>query len=164
MFENRNTYSSQYLPWAHTFRNAYESKGKRAITGTLRDPYQYKSHRSQMRLRGYASKNAVMAGVDDGEEETVLFMDQVDEALQGRVAGLDVDVVFNSSVLSEPAIQLVTARDEQEGISIRTNLKPTGLFEYLVTDEDGMGTYRFRAQKLLNLLKIQGISFHDLFS
>ena len=169
LFENRNTYSSQYLPWVHTFGNAYEYKGKRAITGTLIDPFNYRTQLTASMLRSVKaySKNSDlsrMTGYDNGEEETILA---VDEALQGRVAGLD--VVFSSGelgarsdvALAESPIQAVTVRVPSDGISIRTNLKPIGLFEYLVTDEDGMGTYRFSAPQLLTRWKIQGISFTD---
>ena len=163
LIERKYLYASQYLPWVHTFGNAYEYKGKRAITGTLIDPYRYNSPRSQMHLRGYASKNAAaMTGIDNGEEESVLDLVAIDEALQGRVAGAD--IVFNSGDLAEPAIQQLAVKEEQDGISVRSNLNPTGLFEYLITDADGMAAYRFRVPQLLTRWRVQGISFIDSLS
>ena len=170
-------YMSQYLSWEHTFGKGYEYKGKRAITGTLLDPFIYYSARrySTMRLRGSSPKSANMA------EFEALGVSSVDEALQGRVAGLD--VVFNSGdlgaraamvevieddavfSLSEPEAQFQKAVVEQDkNVTLRSDLSPTALFEYMVTDADGMATVRFRAPQLLTRWKIQGITYTDSLS
>ena len=163
LLESQYLYSDQYQPWLHTFgHNKYEYKGKRAITGTLIDPFNYRTQLTADMLRSvkaYSKSSDLgrMTGYDNGEEETI--MEFVAEPLQGGVAGLD--VVFNSAVLSEPALQAAQALDEQKGIAIRTNLNPTGLFEYLMTDADGIATYSFRTPQLLTRWKVQGIAFTD---
>ena len=174
LIESQYLYASQYLPCAHTFGNAYEYKGKRAITGTLIDPFNYypTSKRyltaGMMRnVKAYSKSSDLnrMTGIDNGEEETVFMLAEsvaIDEALQGRVAGAD--VVFNSAQLAEAPLQPVTEKEEQEGISIRSNLNPTGLFEYLITDDEGMAAYRFRVPQLLTRWRVQGISFTDSLS
>ena len=170
LLEQQYMYASQYMPWLHTFGNAYEYKGKRAVTGTLLDPYTY-NYRSVKNLsngmlrgvRQYSKSSVAMArtGIDNGEEETL--MDLVDEALQGGVAGAD--IVFNSGALSEPALQIAEeAATEQQSIKIRSNLNPTGLFEYLQTDDQGMASYRFRTPQLLTRWRVQGIAFTDSLS
>lgn len=166
----QSRYANQYEPWLHTFGNAYEYKGKRAITGTLLDPYTYNSRSvknlTNGMLRGVRqySKSSVqmaMTGIDNGEEETL--MDLADEALQGGVDGMD--IVFNTADLSEPALRIAEeAAAEQQSISVRSNLNPTGLFEYLQTDDEGMATYRFRTPQLLTRWKVRGIAFTDSLS
>ena len=157
LLDRQFLYSSQYLPWTHVFGNSYEYKGKRAVTGTLIDPFRYYSNRRL--TRGIMmSKNLSSARSVDMEESENLDIAAVDEALQGRAAGLD--VVFNSGSLGEPLLQ--SAVLEQEEISgIRSNLNPTGLFGYLVTDSTGLATYRFRTPQLLTRWKVQGIAFTD---
>ena len=155
-----SNYSSRYAPWLHAWQNAHEYKGKRAITGTLLNPFKYGPNLRNMRLRGYASaKNATI----DLSEFEALGVTTVDEALQGRVGGLD--IVFNSGdldalSLSEPALQGLTY-EQSRSVALRTDMNPTGLFEYLITDADGMATVHFNAPQLLTQWKIQGFAFTD---
>ena len=166
LIEKPYFYANQYLAWEHTFGEDIVYKGKRAITGTLLDPFVYYSTRKYgaMRLRGSAKASTVNMEEFDG-----LGITTVDEALQGSVAGLD--IVFdsgdlgarsNSIALSEPAVQLQQAVVEQdEDVTLRSDLNTTGLFEYLITDADGMATVRFNAPQLLTKWNVQGISFTD---
>ena len=181
LLETPLNYVHQYLSWEHTFGSDYEYKGKRAITGTLLDPFQYifirfNGSRSQMHLRGYAAKSAnELPEVDivaDRMVETsglaiplreVSSVSYDEEALQGGVAGLD--VVFNSGdLIAESHIELQDAAREQEKIALRSDLNTTGLFEYLLTDDDGMATVRFRAPQLLTMWNIKGLSYTDSLS
>ena len=146
--------SLQYMPWLHTWKNAHEYKGKRAITGTLLDPFKYytpKATRGLMRM-------AKSANVVEMAEFEGLGITTADEVLQGSVAGLD--IAFNTASLAEPQLEELV-REQTERVALRSDLNPTGLYEYLVTDSNGIATVRFRAPQLLTLWKIQGIAFTD---
>ena len=153
-----SNYSSRYAPWLHAWQNAHEYKGKRAITGTLLNPFKYSGrNRGNMRLRGGSPK---LASVEMTEFDD-LGITTVDEALQGSVAGLD--IVFNSgdlNALSEPELQGL-AYEQSRSVALRTDMNPTGLFEYLITDADGMATVHFNAPQLLTQWNIRGIAFTD---
>ena len=191
LIEKPYKYVTQYLSWEHTFGSSYEYKGKRAITGTLLDPFQYifirsNGSRGQMRLRGYAAKSSNELPVVDivadrmvetsglaiplrevsstsinMEEFEGLGITSVDEALQGRVAGLD--VVFNSGSLSENEIQRAV-EEQMEKVSLRSDLNTTGLFEYLISDSTGKATVLFRSPQLLTNWRVMGISYTDSLS
>ncbi len=157
-------FANQYWPWLYSFGNNYEYKGKRAVTGTLLDPYSYRSMSliSDLRkVRSYSAASARLTGIDNDVEESAILLKepspQVEESLQGRAGGLD--VVFNSAVLADELPD--NAAQDQKGIALRTDLNPTGLFEYLVTDSDGLAKVRFRAPQLLTEWRVQGITFTD---
>lgn len=159
-----------------------EYKGKKAITGTLINPFAYYRKNGKglstggMRLRGSSPIN-----MSDFES---LGITTVDEALQGRVAGLD--IVFDSGELgARNTMQLKglpedvgigTAVDVQEGsipmaqsniiektepVGLRTDMNPTGLFEYKQTGPDGIATFNFKAPQLLTRWNLQAIAFTD---
>ena len=168
LLESQYRYASQYFPWNHSFGNSYEYKGKRAVTGTLLNPYRYYSRAVRTlsagmlrNVKSYSKQSANrLTGIDNGEEESVLLMDEAAvaaEPLQGRVAGLD--IVFNSAILDDGLLE--TTAQEQKLMELRTDFNPTGLFEYLVTDSDGLAKVRFSAPQLLTEWRVQGISFTD---
>lgn len=149
-----------------------EYKGKKAITGTLISPFDY-----------YGSRKY------KGEFEG-LGITTVDEALQGRVAGLD--IVFDSGELgarstmnlrgAAPAVEFDDEADVEEDVvalgmspvfasvqeqpqsepfGLRTDMNPTGLFEYSQTGADGLATFNFNAPQLLTRWNVQAIAFTD---
>lgn len=165
LFQSRYRYFSLYQPWIKA-ETGLVYKGKIAITGTLMDPFNY-----------YPSH--MFEGVG---------MTVIDEALQGRVAGLD--IVFDSGDLgarsnmkfrgvgaemSQAGVMMTGADDGLEEsipdevvtdgdyapVTLRTDMNPTGLFEYLVTDKDGYATVRFDAPQLLTRWNLQGFAFTD---
>ena len=151
LFEKQYIYSNQYLPWLYTFGNSHEYRGKRAVTGTLIDPFRYASG---LMLR---EKRVNMVNMSDFEE---LGITTYDEALAGSVGAED--IVFDSGSLEEARLESAeTFEQEEQVIAIRSNLNPTGLFECLITDDNGMASYRFRTPQLLTTWKIQGIAFTD---
>ena len=174
MLENRYIYFNQYVPWHHSFGQEYEYKGKRAVTGTLIDPFRYNPRSVSLveltaamirKVKPYmkGSDAARQTGIDDGLEATVLDLEVMgsDNSIQGSVGGM------SDMMLAEDPIQAVTVRvktDGEESVSIRSDLNPTGLFGYMVTDSTGAATYRFRAPQLLTEWKIQGIAFTDSLS
>lgn len=151
-------YASQYRYWQHTFGNQYEYKGKRAITGVLLNPFSY----YDIRRKGMSINMA------DFES---LGITTVDEALQGKVAGLD--IVFDSGDLgsrstmrlrgaSVPAEEYeMEIEAQQNNVVLRTDMNPTGLFEYIVTDSTGLATVHFRTPQLLTEWNVRGLSFTD---
>ena len=181
LIPNQYTYVNQYLYWQHTFGNPFEYKGKRAITGILLDPFEYynvgyrkfgSGRAIPLREASYAVKTINM------DEFEGLGITTVDEALQGQVAGLD--IVFDSSDLGarsnksmgvtgiddgseETLLSLADGyqTDKQPEVSLRTDMNPTGLFEYLVTDSTGTATVNFRTPQLLTEWNVKGLSFTD---
>lgn len=154
---------TQYAYWEHTFDDPYQYKGKRAITGILIDPFSYRQTRG-IKLKDYEA----------------LGITTVDEALQGSVAGLD--IVFNSGDLgarsqmrlrggvgepSEDALFVkmnepsVESNSDQTAVALRTDLNPTGLFRYIVTDSTGTASVQFRSPQLLTEWRVRGLSFTD---
>ena len=151
-------YFSTYQPWIKTDTQLVY-KGKIAVTGTLIDPFNY-------------YPTSLFEG---------LGMTTVDEALQGRVAGLD--IVFDSGDLGarsnvtartakvmmagqddgqeESISDIVNADEDYAPVTLRTDMNPTGLFEYAVTDNDGYATFRFDAPQLLTRWNLQGFAFTD---
>ena len=157
---------------ARNSKNQLEYKGKKAITGTLINPFDY------YRVRKYK-------GIDMSDFES-LGITTVDEALQGRVAGLD--IVFDSGELGarntmklrglpeelstgfDVTVQenaIPSALYEQsvnvapEPVGLRTDMNPTGLFEYKQTGADGLATFSFKAPQLLTRWNVQAIAFTD---
>ena len=154
-------------------RNQLEYKGKKAITGTLINPFEY------YRVRKFK-------GIDMSEFES-LGITTVDEALQGRVAGLD--IVFDSGELGarntmklRGVPNLTGVDDGQEEtvydaipvalseqsfnlkpdpVGLRTDMNPTGLFDYKQTGADGLVTFSFKAPQLLTRWNLQAIAFTD---
>ncbi len=162
-------FANRYCPWLYSFGNSYEYKGKRAVTGTLLDPYRYYSvavrtlSTGRLKNARVFTEESVMSmrtGIDDGMEEPVVLFEaspEVEERLAGQAAGFD--VVFNSAALGDELSD--NAAQDQKGIALRTDLNPTGLFEYLVTDSEGLAKVHFRAPQLLTEWRVQGITFTD---
>ena len=46
-------------------------------------------------------------------------------------------------------------------VALRTDMNPTGLFEYLITDSTGTATVNFRTPQLLTEWNVKGLSFTD---
>ena len=175
LIDERNAYTLQYMYWLHTFGNQFQYKGKRAVTGMLIDPFVYTYYtRAQglaipLREASYRVKNL---DISDFEE---LGITTVDEALQGSVAGLD--IMMNSGelgartnrntgidngeeeLLSMPTGDYQSIHDDK--VALRTDMNPTGLFEYLITDSTGTATVNFRTPQLLTEWNVKGLSFTD---
>ena len=152
LFEKQYIYSNQYMPWLYTFGNSHQYRGKRAVTGTLIDPFRYNTNGLMLRERKGSRVNMA--------EFESLGITTYDEALAGSVGAED--IVFDTSSPQVAALASVdTFEQDQQEIAIRSNLNPTGLFEYLITDDNGMASYRFRTPQLLTAWKIQGIAFTD---
>ena len=141
-------YSDEYWPWLYAWKEGHEYKGKRAITGTLLNPFTYVAYNRSKVLMRRAGNLA-----DYITEESVM---DVGEALQGGIAEM---AVFNPFSSGELAVQ--EAVEEQSRVALRTDMNPTGLFEYVITDESGLATVHFRAPQLLTRWKIQGVAFTD---
>ena len=182
LLPRQTTYVNQYQYWLHTFGNEYEYKGKRAITGILIDPFTY--YPREIRTNGLpiplreASRAVKTVNMSDFES---LGITTVDDALQGSVAGLD--IVFDSGDLGarsnmklgvtgiddgqeETFLDIVgvggaVQTEDQPEVALRTDMNPTGLFEYLITDSTGTATVNFRAPQLLTEWNIKGMSFTD---
>ena len=163
--------------------NKYEYRGKRAVTGILIDPFRYNILRTDMlgRVKRYSKSSALsrQTGIDNGLEETLLDLGitTVDEALQGRVSGLD--IVFDSgepgsnsqmrlrgaanasmaygAMLEESALESTA----DQTAALRTDLNPTGLFRYIVTDSTGKASVQFISPQLLTEWRVRGLSFTD---
>jgi hypothetical protein len=178
------TYSNQvnqYLYWQHTFGNPFEYKGKRAITGILLDPFEYYN----VGYRKFGSGRAIPLREASYRVQTInmeefeeLGITSVDEALQGSVAGLE--IVSDSGDLGARSNRLTGMDDGEEEmledalfmhpsyqnqnqgeVAIRTDMNPTGLFEYIVTDSTGTATVNFRTPQLLTEWNVKGLSFTD---
>ena len=176
LFKTVNRNIESYYP---TNRFKIEYKGKKALTGTLMNPFEYY-------FGGFQA----------------LGITSVDEALQGKVAGLD--IIFDSGQLGArsnmrlrgsskvalndplPKVEIVAEsvadvqqadnapvlssavqvlndpdKDEEAIGGLRTDMNPTGLFEYKVTDADGLATFSFKAPQLLTRWNLQAIAFTD---
>ena len=160
--------------------NYLEYKGKKAITGRLINPFNYYTRYNKgMRLRGASSIN-----IKNFED---LGITTVDEALQGSVAGLD--IVFSSGELGarntmklrggvsntgiddgveeevlfygETTPAALPLNNKPEPVGLRTDMNPTGLFEYKQTGPDGLATFSFKAPQLLTRWNVQAIAFTD---
>lgn len=139
----------------------YRYKGKRAVTGILLDPFSYRQTR-EIKMKDFEA----------------LGITTVDEALQGSVAGLD--IVFDSgdlgsrsqmrlrgaanasmaygSMLEETTLESTA---DQTTAALRTDLNPTGLFRYIVTDSTGKASVQFRSPQLLTEWRVRGLSYTD---
>jgi len=142
--------SRQYQPWLFKWNNGHEYKGKRAITGTLLDPFEYNPRNNRL-MRGTGAVLRKSIAIDEDPDLTdALFMQ--------FSAG---DIAYNrSDVVAESEVERI-AKEQLRSVALRTDMNPTGLFEYLITDDDGMATVRFRAPQLLTKWKIQGVAFTD---
>ncbi len=148
-------------------------KGKKAITGTLINPFDYYRYSRISRI--------------DMRDFKDLGITTVDEALQGRIAGLD--IVFDSGDLGArstmklrgasnmtgadngleetvyegiPAVLAEQSINEiAEPVGLRTDMNPTGLFDYKQTGADGLATFSFKAPQLLTRWNVQAIAFTD---
>ena len=179
LISNNYNYVNQYLYWQHTFGSDYSYKGKRAVTGMLIDPFEYYySGRSRglaipLREASYHVKSVGGNSIDMSEFEE-LGITTVDEALQGSVAGLD--IVMSSGELGARTNRNTGIDDGKEEealfmqdnqywnrseVAVRTDMNPTGLFEYLITDSTGMATVNFRTPQLLTEWNVKGLSFTD---
>ena len=175
LLERERSFANQYMYWRYAFADKYEYKGKRAITGMLIDPFQYKYRRivingrsrnaaasAQLtadiieKVRAYEKQSDLsrMTGIDDGTEETVLSFDEADVQMDvaAPAAGL-------SAELNEESLENVAS--QQHAVPLRTDMNPTGLFEYLITDSTGIATVNFRTPQLLTRWNVRGLSFTD---
>ena len=179
LLERERSFANQYTYWRYEFADKYEYKGKRAITGMLIDPFEYKYRRilingksrnargvTQLtadmieKVRAYDKQSDLsrMTGIDDGTEETVLsFNRSFDEAdvqmdVAAPAAGLGAELNEES---------LANVASQQQTVTLRTDMNPTGLFEYLITDSTGMATVHFRTPQLLTRWNVRGLSFTD---
>jgi len=151
-------YSNNYLPWIHEWSTKYEYKGKKAITGTLINPFEYYVRRG-LAGGGIMLKRANAAYDLYDVEESVLASPMMmsrssamaDEAAVELESGVGTDMEFEDS----------KRQGELAPVTLRTDMNPTGLFEYLITDSTGMATVRFNAPQLLTRWKLQGIAFND---
>lgn len=101
--------------------------------------------RSSLRLRG--------AGLDDADvQEDVMGSVEI---VADRVAD------YGAAMVALNNNQLQNAVAEQKAVLLRSDLNPTGLFEYIVTDSTGTATVHFRTPQLLTEWKVQGISYTD---
>ncbi len=151
-------YANNYLPWNHAWDTKYEYKGKRAITGTLINPFEYYV-RPRLARGGvmFKSANAVYA-VDDAEVEEDMLASPM---MMSRAAGaMDLESQ-QGSVGADIAFETSNESAELAPVTLRTDMNPTGLFEYLITDSAGVATVRFNAPQLLTRWKLQGIAFTD---
>lgn len=151
-----NRYSNIYMPWNHEWDTKYEYKGKKAITGTLINPFEYYVKRRLARSAVmFKSANNVIEINDAAVEEDMLASPAImsstlatnDEAEESVGAGIE--------------FETGNRRGELAPVTLRTDMNPTGLFEYLVTDSAGMATVRFNAPQLLTRWKLFGIAFTD---
>ena len=153
----RYNWRSQFTPQ----RDYPVFDGERAQFPRVVSPLSYFS--SSMRLRGMAKSS----GLDMNEFEG-LGISTVDEALQGRIAGLD--IVFNSAnigalaeesvVLNESAIVADSQEsDATDNIALRTDQNPTAFFiTNLRTDSNGEVSFSFTTPQLLTKWNFQGIA------
>ena len=169
---------TQYQTARYEFRR-YQYRGKRAVTGMLINPFRnyYVSSRIMgnmafsdgialteltadmiEKVKAYEKHSdlARQTGIDDGEEETVLDLDVAGMAdpigLFDEEEPMMEDALFMKTVNTSPSPQAVP---------VRTDMNPTGLFEYIVTDSTGMATVNFRTPQLLTEWNIKGLSFTD---
>ena len=141
--------SSQYQPWLYKWNDVHEYKGKRAITGTLLDPFTYNPRNLLMRKAGTVLRTS--NALEDNTMDEIAFVDLEGEDYMRMSAG---------EVMQKPEVQRI-AEEQLRSVALRTDMNPTGLFEYLITDDDGMATVRFRAPQLLTKWTIQGVAFTD---
>ncbi len=183
LFNFYQRYSQQYL-----YRNlnmvGLEYKGKKAITGTLINPFRYFgggiydlirklpgvkiSTNGQISVHGKSVNRILINGKnfsDDGEEETVL---NLSHDIMARVAAYE----SPSNMARQTGIDdgeeetvLDLAWDDQSQtvsiVALRTDMNPAALFEYLLTDSMGMATLKFNAPQLLTSWNLQAIAFTD---
>ena len=180
LYDEKSDRASQYQSWRHTFSRKYEYRGKRAISGMLVDPFRYYYNpRRDLLMRVPSNANGIslteltadmiekvkayeqpsdlerQTGIDDGTEETVLDFKRglaYDDAPLFEEGTAD-DAVF-MKVQEEVAA-------EPEAVALRTDMNPTGLFEYLITDSTGIATVHFRTPQLLTEWNVKGLSFTD---
>ena len=191
LLERERSNANRYTYWSHEFADKYYYRGKRAITGILIDPFEYKyqrilvngkSFRSSSnrsisiseegipaaltadmiaKVKAYDKQSDLnrMTGLDDGTEETVLD-------LRGRadVADVQMDIVTDDEIMSSTLNEVSLAEgalSQQQAVPLRTDMNPTGLFEYLITDSTGTATVHFRTPQLLTRWNVRGLSFTD---
>lgn len=174
LFNSINRHGGNYFPT--NIGKGIEYRGKKAITGTLINPFDYYRRGKSSRIK-----------MSDFEG---LGITTVDEALQGRVAGLD--IVFSSGELGArntmnlrgaaqttgldyadveedvavtygmvPDIAGQQSEPQSAPVALRTDMNPTGLFDYKQTGADGLATFNFNAPQLLTRWNVQAIAFTD---
>lgn len=174
LLERPRSYANQYMYWVHMFADKYQYKGKRAITGMLIDPFEYKYNRYKVKARGVpmtslsaemiANVKAYdapsdanrMTGIDDGREEELLDLDFDDVEIMADSQGEGVYMLNEMALASE-----VHVDPHQPSVQLRTDMNPTGLFEYIVTDSTGTATVHFRTPQLLTRWYLRGLSYTD---
>ena len=152
-----NRYFGYYHPWNHNWGKDHEYKGKKAITGILIDPFEYyvprRLSRGTVMFKSAALNDAMLLSEPAVAAGEIV---EVEEAVfEGNVGGLD--VVFSSGSLDKDREET----GELAPVTLRTDMNPTGLFEYLITDSTGVATLRFAAPQLLTRWKLQGFAFTD---
>lgn len=129
-------------------------------------------YRSNMRLRGAAGANGIAIPIAeismakqtiDMEEFEGLEMTSVDEALQGRIAGLD--IVMDSGNLGSGSTRLRGSSaagmvlEPQKPIEMRSNFAETAFFcPHLLTDENGDVHISFTLPESLTRWKFLGFA------
>ena len=154
-----NRYFGYYLPWNHSLGKEKEYTGKKAITGILIDPFEYymprRLSRGAVNLRGSAMmKSAAVNQMAVSEESEEVFEEAV-------FMVMDDSYVPESTLGSAEAPAVNDDTGELAPVALRTDMNPTGLFEYLTTDSAGVACLRFTAPQLLTRWKLQGFAFTD---
>ena len=153
-------YPGYYFPWNHSWGKEKEYTGKKAITGILIDPFEYympsRLSRGTVNVRGAvmmksAAVNQLAVSEDVFEEEAVFMRIDIDD-----------DAYIAESALGSAEVPDVSDDNaDLAPVSLRTDMNPTGLFEYLTTDSAGVAILRFAAPQLLTRWKLQGFAFTD---
>ncbi len=154
LFERINPYADSYDPRYYDWDGGDAGyKGKKAITGTLLNPFQYSYRMAEtaaggMRLkgRGVALNDAVVLS-SKVVAESGMAMDEESVTLNSEFLILDEHTVESQSI-------------PDENISIRENTDPTGLFVAgLMTDSLGVATIGFTTPELLTKWNLQGFAY-----
>ena len=131
-------YPDLYAPYDHVF-GMREYKGKRAMTGRLKNPFEYQMPARKTKA---AVPNLIMAESDE------LAVADYDMDLQGRVGGFG----LNGQEIKSDEIPY----------NLRTDMNPTGLFVAgLMTDSTGQAKVTFKAPQLLTRWILKGIAYTD---
>ena len=159
IMRTESRYFGYYFPWNHSWGKEKEYKGKKAITGILIDPFEYYMPRRLSRgaimmggsvmMKSAAVNQMAMSESEDVYEEAAVFMVMDDSG------------VMESTLGSAEAPAANDDTGELASVALRTDLNPTGLFEYLTTDSSGVARLRFTAPQLLTRWKLQGFAFTD---
>lgn len=146
---NPYRYARQYDPGNYSY-SVREYTGKRAITGSLINPFEYS--KPVLKLRGSA-RMATMNAISLKESAVA-----EEESLQGGFDGLD--MYMEDSSMDEDV-----AQTEQNVSRLRSDMNPTGLYRVGVqTDSTGVAYVQFNAPQLLASWLLQGFAYTDNLS